>query len=405
MLVYALVSKRLRTTWVTGPMIFLSTGILLGEGGFDLLESGMSEGLVRILAEATLVLLLFTDAIRIDVGRLRDQAELPGRLLGVGLPLTVLAGAVVAAWVLPGLGVWEAALVAAILAPTDAALGQVVVSSERVPVRVRQALNVESGLNDGLVLPIITVLLALAAVDGDIETPRFWVQFVAAQIGFGVAAGVAIGAGGGWLLHAAGRRGWVDGAFRQLATLAIGVGAFAVAELLHGNGFVAAFVAGMAFGVVARDECEGAYDFAEDQGQLLALLTFLFFGASLAGPALDQLSWPIAVYALLALTVIRVVPVVLALLGTRLKLPTVAFLGWFGPRGLASILFGLFVLEEATLPSADSILLVVIWTVIFSVLLHGASAYPLSERYGRWFAVHGRPEMAEAQDVEMMPTR
>ncbi len=404
-LVYALVSRRIEPTPVTGPMVFVAAGIIAGPAGFGLLGFGIDEGGVRVLAEATLVLVLFTDAIRIDVRRLRTQVELPARLLGVGLPLTVLAGTLAGAWLLSGLGVWEAALAAAILTPTDAALGQAVVSSPLVPVRIRQALNVESGLNDGLMLPIITVLLALAAAEVNLETPRYWAGFAAAQIGFGVLIGVASGFGGGKLIHVFARRGWIDGAFRQLATLAVGVGAFAVAELSPGNGFVAAFVAGLAFGEAARDECKGAYDFAEDQGQLLALLTFLFFGVALAGPALDELTWQIAVYAAAALTVVRMVPVALSLTGARLKLPTVGFVGWFGPRGLASILFGLFVLEEAALPNGDEILLVVTWTVLASVALHGATSYPVSERYGRWFRVHGRPDMAEAVEVEMMPTR
>ena len=240
--------------------------------------------------------------------RLRTQAELPTRLLGLGLPLTVLVGTGAAMLVFETLGVWEAALLAAILAPTDAALGQAVVANPRVPVRIRQALNVESGLNDGIMLPVITLFLALAAVNVDIETPGHWAGFVARQVGFGVLFGAVLGYGGGRLIRECAGRGWMDGAFRQLATLAVGVGAFALTEAAKGNGFVAAFVAGLAFGVAARDYCAGVYDFAEDQGQLLALLTFLFFGATLAGPVLDDLSWQIALYAVLSLTVVRIVP-------------------------------------------------------------------------------------------------
>jgi NhaP-type Na+/H+ or K+/H+ antiporter len=402
---YGFVSRRLETTPVTGPILFVGAGILLGEGGLGVLESGMGEGVVRVLAEATLVLLLFTDAIRIDLMRLRVHAELPIRLLGVGLPLTLIAGAAAAAVVFPAFGMWEAALLAAILTPTDAALGQAVVSNPKVPVRIRQALNVESGLNDGMMLPIITALLALAAVEVDLETPRYWVQFAAAQIGLGVLVGAAVGWLGGRALHWFAMRNWIDGAFRQLATLGIGVGAFALAEIAHGNGFVAAFVAGIAFGAAAREECEGAYDFAEDEGQLLALLTFLYFGAALAGPALGELTWQIGLYAFASLTVVRMLPVALSLIGLHLKTPTVAYLGWFGPRGLASILFGLFVLEEANLPVADELLLVVTWTVLLSVVLHGVSAFALSERYGSWFAIYGRPDMAEAMEVEEMPLR
>lgn len=405
MFAYALVSRRLSTTIATGPMIFVAAGLVLGQGGLGILESNMDGGAVRILAEATLVLLLFTDAIRIDLMRLRGQAQLPARLLGLGLPLTIAAGTVVALLVLPGIGLWEAALVAAVLTPTDAALGQAVVNSTLVPVRIRQALNVESGLNDGLMLPVITVVLALAATDVDLETPGYWLQFAVAQVGFGVLVGAGIGAAGGKILHAAVVRGWVDGIFRQLGTLAIGVGAFAFAEVASGNGFVAAFVAGMAFAAVAPEECGDAYDFAEDEGNLLALLTFLYFGAALAGPALGEFTWRIGLYAVASLTVIRMIPVGLALLGSRLQMQTVAFLGWFGPRGLASILFGLIVIEESDLPGVEEMLNVVVLTVLLSVMLHGATAHLLSERYGAWFRAEGRAEMAEAQDVEMMRTR
>jgi NhaP-type Na+/H+ or K+/H+ antiporter len=358
-----------------------------------------------LLAEATLVLLLFTDAIRIDLRLLRRQLQLPARLLGVGLPLTLIAGTALAAVLFSDLSIWEAALVAAILSPTDAALGRAVVTNPRVPARVRQALNVESGLNDGIMLPVITLLLALAAANGDLETAGHWVAFAGKQIGYGLLVGAVVGYLSGRLVREFAGRDWMEGAFRQLATLAAGVGTFALAEAAGGNGFVAAFVAGLAFGAAARDYCAGVYDFVEDEGQLLALLTFLFFGVSLAGPALDDLSWQIAAYAVLSLTVVRMIPVAIGLAGTHLKLPTVGFIGWFGPRGLASIVFGLSILGEAELPVADDLFLTVIWTVLLSVALHGASSVWLSQRYGRWFAAHGRQHMREAEPVDEMPTR
>ncbi len=404
-LAYGLVSRRLQSTPVTGPMVFVAIGMLIGPAGIDVVDIGLDEGAVRVLAEATLVLVLFTDAIRIDLGTLRRQIELPARLLGIGLPLTFFAGLVIGLTLLSGFGVWEAALAAAILSPTDAALGQAVVTNPRVPVRIRQALNVESGLNDGVMLPVITIVLALAAADVDLETPGFWVGFTARQIGFGVLIGAGAGLVGGWLVNQFASRGWMEGAYRQLATLAVGVGAYALAEVVKGNGFVAAFVAGLAFGAAAREQCAGAYDFAEDEGHLLALLTFLFFGAALAGPALDELTWRIALYAAASLTVVRMVPVALGVARKGLRPPTVAFLGWFGPRGLASILFGLFILEEAELPLADDIFLVVTWTVLASIFLHGITSVWLSERYGAWFQQGVAPAMAEAVEVEAMPTR
>ncbi len=401
---YALVSRRLASTPVTGPIVFVGVGIVLGPTALGILDLGMDEGAVRVLAEATLVLLLFTDAIRIDLRRLRQHVGLPARLLGIGLPLTVVAGLVAALGLFPGFGLWEAALLAAILTPTDAALGAAVVSNSRVPVRIRQGLNVESGLNDGLMLPIITLFLALAATDEGLESAGFWVEFAAKQIGFGILVGAAIGFAGGYLISRFSSMSWMEGAFRQLATLAVGVGAFAAAEAVEGNGFVAAFVAGLAFGAAAREHCEGIYDFAQDEAELLALLTFLFFGVSIAGPALDELTWQIALYALLSLTVVRLAPVALSLIGGGFRAPTVGYLGWFGPRGLASIVFGLTILEEADLVNGDLIFLVVTWTVMISVLLHGFSAVPLSERYADWFAARTEP-MEEAMEVEPMPMR
>jgi len=402
-LAYGLVSRRLAYTPITGPIIFVGAGIIVGPEALDLLEVDIDSGALRIVAEGTLVLLLFTDAIRIDISRLRAQAGLPGRLLGVGLPLTLGLGTLAGAVLLTDLSVWEAALVAAILTPTDAALGQAVVSNPRVPGRIRQAINVESGLNDGLMLPVVTVLLALTGASMGLESPHSWARFGAEQIGWGVLIGLGIGYAGGWLLDRAAELNWVDGVFRQLATLAIGVGAFAVAEMAGGNGFVAAFVAGLGFGAAAREHCQGAYDFAEDEGHLLAMLTFLFFGAAMAGPLLDALDWRIAVYVVLSLTVVRMIPVAVALAGTGLRAPTVAYIGWFGPRGIASILFVLLVLDQAALPGASSGLATVVWTVLVSVVAHGATSWSLSQRYATWFERHQGE--AESQSVEMMPTR
>jgi NhaP-type Na+/H+ or K+/H+ antiporter len=386
-------------------MVFVAFGVAIGSLDVFSTET-MSDGVIRVLAEATLVLLLFTDAIRIDLRKLRPQIDLPARLLGIGLPLTVIAGTFIAKLIFSDFSWAEAALVAAILSPTDAALGQAVVSSSRVPVRIRQVINVESGLNDGLMLPVITLLLALAASGYELgrETSE-WIEFAARQIGFGVLVGVVIGYAGGRLLDVFSQRGWVEGAFRQLATLAIGVVAFAAAEPFEGNGFVAAFVAGLAFGVAAREHCSGAYDFAEDEGQLLALLTFMFFGAAIALPALDQLTFPIALYAIASLTIVRMIPVATSLLGAGLRTVTMGFVGWFGPRGLASILFGLFILEEAEMGVNDEIFLIVTWTVLISVFAHGLTAVPLAARYGSWFERHHAERMAEAVDVEEMPTR
>jgi len=299
------------------------------------------------------------------------------------MPLTIVLGAGAAAFLFDGLSVWEAALIGAILAPTDAALGGAVVTDDRVPFRIRQTLSTESGLNDGIVLPLVMLFLALAASTEGIESASYWGRFILEQIGFGVLFGALGGAAGGTLIDRAVRAGWMTPLFRQLGTLALAIAAFASAEWVGGNGFVAAFSAGLVFGQVARDQCPHVADFAEDEGHLLELVTFLLFGAILVGPAIADLTAPILVYAILSLTVIRMVPVALSLTGSGLPFGQVAFVAWFGPRGLASILFALVVLEEAELSRTPQILTVVTWTVLLSVVAHGLSATPWAAALGQ----------------------
>jgi NhaP-type Na+/H+ or K+/H+ antiporter len=404
---YGLVSGRLAGTVVTPPMLFVAFGLATGSSALGLLELDLDNEAVRVLAEATLVLVLFTDAARIDLRVLRREYHLPARLLGVGLPLTVALGALVAFVLFDGLEVWEAAVLAAVLAPTDAALGQVVVTSPDVPLRVRQGLNVESGLNDGIALPAVTVLVAAAASAEDLGGPGSWGVFAAEQVGYGILAGLLVGLLGGRLIDAAASRGWMSEAFRQGSTLGVAAAAYALSESVGGNGFIAAFTGGLAFGTVARGVCQGVYDFTEEEGQLLTLLTFLVFGAAIVGPRLDELTWQVGAYAVLSLTVVRMLPVALSLLGSRLRADTVLFLGWFGPRGLASILFGLLVVEESGVAGADTIFLVVTWTVLLSVLAHGVSAAPAARTYARRIAAHrvDRPGMPELEEATHMRTR
>lgn len=401
---YGVASRRLESTLVTGPMAFVAAGLLLGDGGLGVLDLPIEEAGVRILAEATLVLVLFVDAIQIRLPRLVHEVQLPGRLLTIGLLGTVLLGTAAALLVFDLLP-WEAALLAAVLAPTDAALGQAVVTNRDVPVRIRETLSVESGLNDGIALPLVTLFLGLAAGEEGVLSGRAIVSFVGMQLGIGVLVGAVVGFVGGAVIDRAARRGWMDGVFRQLSTFAVAVLAFALAEVFGGNGFIAAFIAGLAFGQVAREQCPHAADFAEDEGQLLTMLTFLVFGASLAGPALTEADVPTLLYAVLSLTVVRMVPVALSLPGTGLSAATTAFVGWFGPRGLASILFAVLIIEEADIAVESQIVTIVSWTVLLSVFAHGMSARPAAQAYGRQMSAmrddraehhpDGRPERSD----------
>ncbi|MGI9659433.1 MAG: cation:proton antiporter [Gaiellaceae bacterium] len=409
---YALVSRRLTRTVVTAPMAFVSAGLILGVTGVVDFGFGSDEGafefalgneIVLVIAELALVLVLFTDASRINLGTLRGNAVLPARLLGVGMPLSIVLGLVLALPLITDLEFWEAAVIAAVLAPTDAALGHAVVSSKRVPARIRQALNIESGLNDGLAVPLLTIFIALAAAEEAIEGAGFWIRFALEQIGYGAALGVGVGVVGGALIQRACQRDWVAPLYEQLSVAALPIVAWAAADAVGGNGFIAAFVTGLAVSRTVGDLGEKIIDFTEDEGQLLNLSIFFIFGA-LAASVMDELTWQLVLYGVLSLTVVRMLPVAVASVGTGLSAPTVAFLGWFGPRGLASIILALVVFEEeAAIAGAKTIFLAMTITVLLSVFAHGISARPLIKLYGRHVEKMDdeAPEMEEVPEVRM----
>ncbi|MBF9068059.1 cation:proton antiporter [Streptacidiphilus fuscans] len=396
---YALTSRRLASTPVSAAMVFVGFGILLGPVGLDLVSLRQDSAELRTLVEGALTLVLFTDATTVRPAELRSEGSLAGRLLSIGLVLTIGAGWLLAWPLLPGLTVWEFALVAAILAPTDAALGKSAISDPRVPSLVRQTLNVESGLNDGLVLPFF--VLFLAATPGTSYAHEGMARTITSTLLLSPVVGLVIGGVGGRLLTLSHEHGWVTAEWRQIYVLAVAFGAYTVAVVTQGSGFIAAWVAGFAFARSLRSpvpvpgtgkagaeagplQVSRTTETAEDLAGLLAVLSLMFFGAVLLGPALQHLSWRIVGYSVLSLTVVRMVPVALALTGSGLRPPTVAYVGWFGPRGLASVAFGLLVAEEPV-HGVELISQVVAITVGLSVLLHGASAATLAGRYGRWY--------------------
>ena len=338
LLLYALVSARAERGVVSPPMAFAALGLAIGSAGLGLVELSIDGAFIHDLAEITLALTLFTDASRIDLTELDRRHAIPLRLLGAGLPLAMLAGTG-AAWALfPALGVWGAATLGVILAPTDAALGQAVVSNDSVPQRIRQALNVESGLNDGLAFPALLIVASLAAGTHDRDAGG-WAAFVGAQVVLGPLAGAAIGAGGGRLVELALARGWTEELYLRLASLALPLVAYALAETVEGNGFLAAFACGVAVAATTVRLRGAANEFGEAEGQLLALAVFVLFGATL--------------------------------------LPDLAGLGW------RHVLYALLALEQYEIEGVDDVRLAALVTVALSIVLHGASAAPLARRYGR----------------------
>ena len=401
----AAVSKRLTDSPITPAIMFVSIGLLVGPRVLDGIDISSTSSTVRALAEATLALVLFSDASRIDLGELRREISLPVRLLGIGLPLTIAFGALAAAVIFGQLTFWEAAILGVILAPTDAALGQAVVTQPRVPGRIRQGLNVESGLNDGICVPLLFAAIAAADVQSHISEGRTGMTLLVEEVGYGVVGGFAGGILIGAIILYAGRRDLIDGAWRQVIPGAGAVFAYGIASALSGSGFIAAFVAGMVFrGVIKRDP-EEMNRLTDGVGSVLNGLTFVIFGAILLGPALGELSWELALYAVLSLTVVRIVPVAIAMLGSHARTPTLGFLGWFGPRGLASIVFAVILIEESQLPHEGLIVLAVYLTVGLSVFAHGLTAAPLSKRYADWFESQPRDKAPPMESAPAEVTR
>jgi NhaP-type Na+/H+ or K+/H+ antiporter len=360
-------------------MAFLGTGILLGLI-FEQEAEIVLEPLL-LIGEIALVLILFSDASRINLRVLKGNAQLPARMLVIGLPLIILVGLAIGAATLTGLSLLEAAILATVLAPTDAGLGERVVTSKRVPARIRQALNVESGLNDGIVVPILTVLLALAVAEERLESPSFWVRFALNEMVGGALVGIAIGMVGGWSLKYALKKDWMSKVFQRLAFPALALIAWSLAGLIGGNGFIAAFIGGLAASLTLGRPDQDIADFIEIEGHLLILVVFFIFGAY-AASFFEEIDGRILLYAALSLTVVRMLPLAISMIGSRLQRASILFLGWFGPRGLASIVLGMIVIEEASeLPSLPLMRTALIATVTLSVFAHGLSASPLIARY------------------------
>jgi NhaP-type Na+/H+ or K+/H+ antiporter len=399
---FALVSRRLSRTAITGPMVFVALGLVLGPEMLDLfaLEHSRGPGLVDLLLEVTLVVVLFTDASAINSSRWREEAAIPGRLLGIGLPLSIGAGWALALVLLGGLGVWEAAVLATMLAPTDAALGKAVVSNPRVPQLIRQALNVESGLNDGIALPVFVVFLEAARAAEESVDPLDFVEELAPEVVIAAVVGLAVGWLGARAVSRARDDGWASGYWLQIGFVALAVLAFALADPLGGSGFIAAWVAGVTFGRVRRQADDNLHLFAEETGDVLTMSSFLVFGLVL-GTVLTEVTWEMVLYGVLSLTVVRVAAVFVAMIGSGLKPLSVLYLGWFGPRGLATLILTLSVVDATELTGAKTITGAALFAVGLSVFAHGATAWWGSNAFADW--VEAEPESDDLEETDDVP--
>ncbi|RLA00228.1 MAG: sodium:proton antiporter [Gammaproteobacteria bacterium] len=373
---YSVSSGWFERTPTSGAIVFTAFGLAFGPLGLDYLELDIGDEGLSTLAGLTLAMVLFTDAANANLGVLKQSFHIPQRLLLIGLPLTILLGFGVGILIFDDLTLLEIAILATMLAPTDAALGKAVVTNELVPSNVREGLNVESGLNDGICVPILFLFLALIAhSSGDENTSELAIKLVVEEIGIGVAVALLLTVSGTLLIKQCVARGWVSETWRQLPVITLAVACFAVAQSLGGSGFIAAFTGGLLFGGIA-EKYTSKHTFllaAEGTGDTMALITWVIFGAVVLGQSVESFSWQIVLYALLSLTVVRMLPVFLTLAGMNLRIDEKLFMGWFGPRGLASVVFAVIVLN-ANLPGGNTIVMTAVCTIILSIIAHGISA-------------------------------
>jgi sodium/hydrogen antiporter len=402
-LLWSLLAARLERLNISAPMAFVVLGLVSSHGPLSVIDIQVGSSTARSIAEITLALVLFVDASRVNVRKLRHDAALPTRLLAVGLPLTIALGFLVAAGLYRGTGLWVVAVIAAAVAPTDAALGAAIMQDRRVPGRIRRVLNVESGLNDGIATPFVGVFLAGAAASEAVHGAGGVGAAVVDLVG-GAGMGVAIGVVAALLMRVAATRGYSAAAVRPLTPLAVALLAYAGTVEVGANGFIAAFVAGMAFGTAIPPELEPTVEFTNVVGEVLSLLMWFLLGAAMLVPAFQDAEWQDAVFVVLALTVARMVPVAIACAGLGLDRRTVAFIGWFGPRGLASVIFALLAFDTLGPADGNRVLAAVTITVVASVVAHGVTAAPFAARYGAAVAAF-HPDGPEHIPAPELPAR
>ena len=380
---YSLIAGRVERAAASGPIVFVAAGFLMGPLGLAWFDGDVANTEMRVLADLTLAIILFIDAANANFGVLKQQFRIPSRMLLFGLPGVIFLGTVTAALIFGNLSLFEAAILGTMLAATDAALGKGVITNKAVPTQIREGLNIESGLNDGLCVPILLVFIALAVgSSGEGGGSILALKLVAQELGIGLVVGLGLTAFGTWAFKRCEDKGWVTDVWKQVTVVALAVACFSVAQSLHGSGYIAAFTGGLLFGFKAKEATHRLVLASEGTGETLALTTWFVFGAAVIGQSFQHFTWEMLVYALLSLTVIRMLPIYLSLSGTGESTESKLFLGWFGPRGLASIVFAIIVINKGV-PEGKFIAMVVVLTVFFSLVAHGVSANPLARLLGQ----------------------
>ncbi|NOR90114.1 MAG: sodium:proton antiporter [Anaerolineales bacterium] len=407
-LLVAAVSKRIRNTVITLPMLCMFLGLFVGLAFTEQVDISHEDPVVHTIAELTLMIVLAVGASRIKLSSFSRDHNLPVRLLLIGLPLTIVIGTLLGAAMFKGLEFWAVAILAVILTPADGDLAVSAIENLKVPVRIRQALNIEGGVDDGFAMPFLLLFISLAISMNVMYEREYFVLFAVKHILFGVLAGLVMGYLGAKYIDWGYRSGWMSSKFRKIGWLALVLLTFGFAEVLEGNGFVATFVFGLISGsIISKSEIDTLDEFAEAENTLLMFITYMLFGMVMLAPALKHITPPMIIYALLSLTIVRMLPVAISMIGTKLKPITVLFMGWFGPRGITSILFVLTMSGTEDIAGSEMIFGVAVTTIFFSVVAHGISAAPLAERYGVKISdlIQKGSALAEAIQVSEVPTR
>ncbi len=381
---YGYFSKLLLCFNISGPMVFAAIGLLLSPLGLNVTQANLNAELVQIAAEIALIIVLFSDASGLNLKKLKREWTIPARLLFIGLPITIIFSIFAAKMVFPNESLPYLILMALVLAPTDAALGKAVVTDEQVPEKIRSSINVESGLNDGIVFPLLITIVAVITSDQDQSQGNSWVMYVVQQISFGAIIGSIVGYISAVFAVTAIRRKWMESSYQNLIPIALAILSYYLAEYFGGNGFIAAFFSGLFVGNYSEKLHEHIEVFAESEGELLILISFLIFGLTFIPATYAFWTFPVVLYAVLSMTILRMIPVAISLIGTKFDISTMLFIGWFGPRGIASILYVLIVINELhSIKGHEQIFAVITLTILFSIILHGLSAQPLAKLYGK----------------------
>ena len=377
--VYNIFAERIEKTVVNGPLLYLIFGILIGPVFLDAVNLSTDKETYKSMAELALALVLFTDASKANLNTLRHNYKLPIRLLLIGLPLTIVFGYAIGTLIFPDFNWLDLAILATILAPTDAALGKAVATNKNVPSRIRESLNIESGLNDGICVPVLLLLISLTATTQEADWSfTYGLQLFGEQIGYGIAVGLSITFIGTKLIHYSISKNWINGLRKVIIIVALAFTCFAIAQIVGASGFIACFTGGILYGYLNKHKNEVFIDNAEGIGDTLSLLTWVIFGAVIVSNFYTYFTWQTLLYAILSLTIIRIVPVLLVLTKTGLTMYEKLFVGWFGPRGLASIVFAVMILE-LELPDKGMLINTIVLTILLSVILHGITANPFIE--------------------------